>query len=396
MANLIRLRRSAVAGKAPATADLALGELAVNTTDGKLYLKKSDGGEVIVEVGAVTTVAGRTGQVTLTKSDVGLSSVDNTSDTAKPVSAAAQVALNGKASSVHSHVIADVSGLQTSLDVKAPLASPALTGTPTAPTQAQGNNSTRLATTAYVDTLGATKANATHVHAVADVSGLQAALDAKQAAGSYARTDSQNAFSLQQTFNGGIARAPLIAKSTDISYGGALLFEKHGNSILNGNLLVEMAFDQIRFLENASPWRGAYLSIANMAGNAASRILTTSDSIVGCYLLGSVATNNTSPSFTLSGLDLSSYKFVLAVVKNVDPTSSTVNSASVSIGGVVLYSAMVAKSIFAIIELSSGYLFTHTGAEGASSISNLSTSITITTSAGNFAGNGTVAYYGVK
>lgn len=33
----------------------------------------------------------------------------------------------------------------------APLASPALTGTPTAPTQSQGDNSTKIATTAYVD-----------------------------------------------------------------------------------------------------------------------------------------------------------------------------------------------------------------------------------------------------
>jgi len=41
---------------------------------------------------------------------------------------------------------------QTALNLKANLASPAFTGTPTAPTQTQGNNSTRLATTAYVDT----------------------------------------------------------------------------------------------------------------------------------------------------------------------------------------------------------------------------------------------------
>jgi len=43
------------------------------------------------------------------------------------------------------------SNAQTQIDSKAPLASPALTGNPTAPTQAAGNNSTRLATTAYVD-----------------------------------------------------------------------------------------------------------------------------------------------------------------------------------------------------------------------------------------------------
>ena len=44
------------------------------------------------------------------------------------------------------------SDIQTQFDAKAPLASPALTGNPTAPTQTADNNSTRLATTAYVQT----------------------------------------------------------------------------------------------------------------------------------------------------------------------------------------------------------------------------------------------------
>lgn len=48
---------------------------------------------------------------------------------------------------------------QTSLGLKADLASPALTGNPTAPTQAGGNNSTRLATTAYVQGELPVKAN---------------------------------------------------------------------------------------------------------------------------------------------------------------------------------------------------------------------------------------------
>jgi len=43
------------------------------------------------------------------------------------------------------------SNAQDQIDLKAPLASPDLTGNPTAPTQSAGNNSTRLATTAYVD-----------------------------------------------------------------------------------------------------------------------------------------------------------------------------------------------------------------------------------------------------
>jgi hypothetical protein len=47
---------------------------------------------------------------------------------------------------------AQVTNLVTDLAAKAPLASPALTGTPTAPTAAAADNSTKLATTAYVDT----------------------------------------------------------------------------------------------------------------------------------------------------------------------------------------------------------------------------------------------------
>src|SRR5690606_40207282 len=51
-----------------------------------------------------------------------------------------------------------VQGAINELDTeKAPVASPALTGNPTAPTQAPGNNSTRIATTAFVAALGALK-----------------------------------------------------------------------------------------------------------------------------------------------------------------------------------------------------------------------------------------------
>jgi hypothetical protein len=52
----------------------------------------------------------------------------------------------------HNHTIANVTNLQTSLDAKAPLASPALTGTPTAPTATAGTNTTQVATTAFVKT----------------------------------------------------------------------------------------------------------------------------------------------------------------------------------------------------------------------------------------------------
>ena len=52
MANTVRLKRSAVQGKAPVVGDLSLGELAVNTYDGKLYMKKERWLDAIVEIGA--------------------------------------------------------------------------------------------------------------------------------------------------------------------------------------------------------------------------------------------------------------------------------------------------------------------------------------------------------
>jgi hypothetical protein len=52
MANTVKLKRSAVSGKVPTVTDLELGELALNTYDGKAYIKKDDGTESIVEIGA--------------------------------------------------------------------------------------------------------------------------------------------------------------------------------------------------------------------------------------------------------------------------------------------------------------------------------------------------------
>ena len=70
----------------------------------------------------VRTVAGKSivgaGNVDLVRADVGLGNVDNTSDSAKPISTATQAALNGKANVSHTHAIADVTGLQAALDAK--------------------------------------------------------------------------------------------------------------------------------------------------------------------------------------------------------------------------------------------------------------------------------------
>jgi hypothetical protein len=57
----IKIRRSSVASKIPLTTDLVLGELALNTTDGVLYFKKSPSG-----VDSIVAVATLDGTQTLT------------------------------------------------------------------------------------------------------------------------------------------------------------------------------------------------------------------------------------------------------------------------------------------------------------------------------------------
>lgn len=72
MPNTIQHKRSSEIGKVPTTAQLSLGEVAINTNDGKIYIKKNVGGiESIVLVNAVSSVNSQTGDVTLNYASVG-------------------------------------------------------------------------------------------------------------------------------------------------------------------------------------------------------------------------------------------------------------------------------------------------------------------------------------
>lgn len=148
-----------------------------------------------------------------------VSGLQGTLDTLTATNTAQDSAIAGKAPTVHTHAITDVTGLQPALDVKAPLASPAFTGNPTAPTPTLGDADTSVATTAFVaqalvavgagipeapndgQTYGrksltwsildvtpawgelsgvpATFPPSAHTHVIADVTGLQPALNAK-------------------------------------------------------------------------------------------------------------------------------------------------------------------------------------------------------------------------
>lgn len=111
---------SDLAGKQPLDSDLTTIAGLTATTDNFMIAASS--------AWASRTPAQAKTSLALVKGDVGLGNVDNTSDANKPVSTAQQAAL----------------------DLKAPLASPALTGVPTAPTAAVDTTTTQIATTAMV------------------------------------------------------------------------------------------------------------------------------------------------------------------------------------------------------------------------------------------------------
>jgi microcystin-dependent protein len=102
-----------------AAADVSSGQLDTarlgTTPAATTYLKGAASGQ---NAAWVATSQVKT-DLALTKSDVALASVDNTSDANKPVSTAQQTALNGKANTSHSHAESDITNLTTDLAGKA-------------------------------------------------------------------------------------------------------------------------------------------------------------------------------------------------------------------------------------------------------------------------------------
>jgi hypothetical protein len=71
------------------------GKIYIDTETDKQY-RWGGSAYSVINSGAVSSVAGKTGVITLNKADVGLENIDNTSDADKPVSALQQLALNDK------------------------------------------------------------------------------------------------------------------------------------------------------------------------------------------------------------------------------------------------------------------------------------------------------------
>ena len=112
-------------------------------------------GSATLDIDTATTVDKTTAQVLTNKSidsdNNTITNIVNADIKAAAAIDATKIADGSVTSQEFQYINSLSSNAQDQIDLKAPLASPGLTGNPTAPTQSAGDNSTKLATTAYVD-----------------------------------------------------------------------------------------------------------------------------------------------------------------------------------------------------------------------------------------------------
>lgn len=125
MANILH-KRNATPGVAPLAIELDLGEIAINTGDGKAYIRKID--NTVVEIGGggggsgtVTSVAAGTGLTGGTITATGTLAVDfaasGVSNSSKAVRADDSRLSDARTPSAHTHPVGDVTGLFASSGV---------------------------------------------------------------------------------------------------------------------------------------------------------------------------------------------------------------------------------------------------------------------------------------
>jgi hypothetical protein len=162
-------------------------DYSTTTAANGLYYPLSSNPAGYLTTAPVTSVAGRTGAITLAVADVsGAAPLASPSLTGTPLSTTAAVDTNTTQIATTAFVVGQAAAATPLADgtaavgtstryaradhvhptdtTRAPLASPALTGTPTAPTATAGTNTTQLATTAFVT--AAVPAAATHIQSL--------------------------------------------------------------------------------------------------------------------------------------------------------------------------------------------------------------------------------------
>ena len=132
-----------------------------------------EGGSFVNVADAVTSVSGKTGEVTLAKEDVGLSNVDNTTDINKPISNPTQAALDNKVDKQAGKGLSDANFTQAEKDKLSSLDSNPDTNAFTDDEKAKLASVANGATANRSDSENADKV---HTHAISDITDLSTRL----------------------------------------------------------------------------------------------------------------------------------------------------------------------------------------------------------------------------
>ncbi len=191
----------------PATADtlggVMIGDNVSVTADGTIsvdlsaYLKSTD----------ISEWAKKSDKPTYTANEIGLGNVNNTADADKPISTATQTALDGKADTVHTHTVSDITDMPEYLTKETD---------PTVPAWAKAKNKP----TYTADEVGAAKKN--HTHNVSDITDMP----------EWAKAENKPVYTASEV--GAATAADITAAVNAVEIGGRnLLYDSTGN-IKNG------------------------------------------------------------------------------------------------------------------------------------------------------------------
>lgn len=238
------------------------------------------------------------------------------------------------------------STLTTSINGKLSLSGGTLTGALTlagAPT-----SNLHAATKQYVDTSVA--GSALRSNNLSDLSNAATARANLAAAG----TGVANTFTQQQTFSGGVSPSFLI-KATGGAEGGEFVLEKPASgTTLAGNVVIDLAGNNIRVFEAGGTTRGAYINLGATAAGVASEIITRT--IQTPYLGGITTPSGSTATFT--GIPPNVFRQLYIVYSPISGTSGSART--LTLGGVTFSSTIATSSDSAngwiTLDLQTGFL----------------------------------------